>query len=418
LPKFLRHPLLLPFYAPSFILAFSQGMLVPILPLYAASFDISYGLIGLVLSAEAFGMLLADLPAGMLLRRLGERRAMLLGLLCISVTTAALFWTQSIPALIAYRLIAGFGTALYNVSRHTYLAERVSLAKRGRAIASFGGINRIGRFSGPAIGGFTAAAFSLRAPFLLFGGACIIGFLFVYLFLPAMETAVSHTTTLTFRAHLKQVGYTIKAHQRSLTAGGIGLILAQAIRAGRRAIVPLYAADVLGLDVEAIGIIESVSAAVDMSLFYPAGLVMDRFGRKFAIVPSFAIQGIGMLLIPLTGGFTALLLVTSLIGFGNGLGSGTMMTLGADLAPSHSRGEFLGVWRLIGDGGFTGGPLLVGYVADWVALPTAAVAMAATGFLAAVIFTLLVPETLRHPSPSLILPQRERKPDPPPFGRG
>ena len=103
---------------------------------------------------------------------------------------------------------------------------------------------------------------------------------------------------------------------------------------------------------------------------------MDQLGRKFAIVPCFAIQAIGMFLIPFTGGFGSLLLVTILIGIGNGLGSGAMMTLGADLAPPDSRAEFLGIWRLIGGCGGTGGPFVVGSVADLFGLPAAAWVMA------------------------------------------
>jgi MFS family permease len=121
---------------------------------------------------------------------------------------------------------------------------------------------------------------------------------------------------------------------------------------------------------------------------------MDRFGRKFAIVPSFLIQAVGMALLPITGSFEALLFVTTVLGFGNGLGSGTMMTLGADLSPPGSGGEFLGVWRLIGDAGFAGAPLVVGAVADLFVLPAAALAMSASGFAAVLIFSRSVPETL------------------------
>ena len=89
------------------------------------------------------------------------------------------------------------------------------------------------------------------------------------------------------------------------------------------------------------------------------------------------------------------MLAASLIGFGNGLGSGTMMTLGADLAPRGARGEFLGIWRLIGDAGFTGGPIIAGAVADLVVLQAAALTVSGAGLIAAIIFALLVPETLQ-----------------------
>ena len=63
-----------------------------------------------------------------------------------------------------------------------------------------------------------------------------------------------------------------------------------------------------------------------------------------------------MAMVPFTGSFASLLVATIVMGFGNGLGSGTMMTLGADLAPREGTGEFLGVWRLIGDTGAVTGP--------------------------------------------------------------
>jgi MFS family permease len=182
-----------------------------------------------------------------------------------------------------------------------------------------------------------------------------------------------------------------------LLTAGAGQLFAQMIRAGREVIIPLYAAQVLGLGVQDVGLIVSVAAAIDMSLFYPTGIIMDRWGRKFAIVPSFLIQAIGMSLVPLTWSFTTLLLAAGLIGFGNGLGSGNMLTLGADLAPKEGRGEFLGIWRLIGDMGGMGGPVVVGAVADLLALPMAAVAMSGAGLLAVLIFALMVPETLKKP---------------------
>ena len=55
------------------------------------------------------------------------------------------------------------------------------------------------------------------------------------------------------------------------------------------------------------------------------------------------------------------------------------MTLGADVAPEDGRSQFLGGFRLAGDVGSTGGPLLVSAVA-WIA--PLAVACWVTGGLA------------------------------------
>jgi len=171
------------------------------------------------------------------------------------------------------------------------------------------------------------------------------------------------------------------------------------IRAGRQLIIPLYAASVLQLDVAAIGTIISAGAVIDMMLFVPAGFIMDRFGRKWAAVPSFTVMAIGMAMIPLAMDYWSMLAASVLIGFGNGLGSGTMMTLGADLAPPGATGEFLGLWRLIGDTGGAGGPLVVGALADLIGLSLTALALSGVGLASAAVLALLVRET-RHQAPA------------------
>ena len=389
-----RDPLILPFYLPALIMAFSQGLLVPILPLYAGSFGVSYALIGLLLAGEPLGMVLSDLPAGVLLRRMGNKGSTLLGMGCIILSTVALFWARSIPEALAYRLVAGFGAALYNVSRHSYVASATVVRNRGKALALFGGIFRLGSFVGPAVGGVVATAYGLRVPFVLVGGTAIVALVIAAAFLRATPQVPPATQPMSgsLRSHLSLA---LKARYRVLATAGSAHLLAQTIRAGRRVIIPLYAADVVGLDVRAIGFIVSISSAVDMSLSYPTGVIMDRLGRKFAIVPSFLIQALGMALVPLTGTFASLLAAASLIGLGNGLGSGTMMTLGADLAPEEARGEFLGMWRLIGDAGSTGGPLAVGAIAELLALHTSIWVISGIGLAAAMVFLFLVPETLK-----------------------
>jgi MFS family permease len=396
--------LVLSFYLPSLLLAVSNGLVLPVLPLWAKELGVSYGLIGLVLSGQGIGMLLGDLPAGVLARRLGQKRAMLLGVACTALSTAALFWVRNVPLALLARLLAGFGTALYSVARHAYVAGAVGSGSRGRAISLFGGLMRIGRFVGPLAGGVVAAAYGLPSTFLAYGlvgaAALVVMVVFVRSAREAPRRSVGSDESAQ-AAHKVPIWALFRTHWRVLASAGMGQLFAQTIRAGRSAIIPLYAADVIGLNVQQIGLIVSLSSAIDMSLFVPAGLLMDRLGRKYAIVPSFALQALGMALVPLTGGFYGLLGTTLLIGFGNGLGSGTMMTLGADLSPPESRDEFLGVWRLIGDGGHAAGPYAVGQVAEWVALPTAAWVMSAAGLMAALVFVLLVPETLNRPRPSV-----------------
>ena len=389
--KIRNHPLILPLYLPSFMGAFCGGLLIPVLPLYIISFNVSYGVVGLVLASHGIGMLVSDVPAGLILRRLGEKRAMILGLAFTTLSTLALFWARNIPQLFVLRLISGFGISLFGISRHTYITEVIALTSRGRAGALFGGLMRGGKFAGPAVGGLVAAVFGLPTVFLLFSAIYSLIIIVVVVFvakrdLPTIKSSSRRGNPLYL---------TISTQYRILITAGLGQIFGQLIRSGVVVIIPLYAAEVLGLKVEAIGLIVSIAAAFEMFFFYPAGLLMDRRGRKYAIIPCFSIQTIGLALLPFTSNFTSLLIIAALISLGNGLGSGTMLTLGSDFAPEDSRAEFLSLWRFIGDLGHTGGPLVVGAVAALATMQVATWVVSAAGLLAVMVFALHVPETLK-----------------------
>jgi len=395
--EMLRNPLVLPFYFPALIMALTNGILLPVVPLYAKTFSTSYGMVGLMLAGAAIGALLADIPSGLLQRRLGSKNGMLVGLGCTILFTLALSWARSAGEVVVYQIISGMGASLYGVSRHTYISKRIAPRTRGRVLSLCGGMMRIGRFVGPVVGGAIAATWGMRVVFIVVG---ILGFL-----APMAITVFMPSTPIQRPAHTEarrqrhgSPATALKGRLRLLAAAGLGQLLTQTIRSGRQVFVPLFAADVLELDIQSVGLMISIAAAIEMSMFYPAGLIMDRHGRKAAIIPSLLIQALGLALMPFASGFAGLTIVASLAGLGNGLSSGAMLTLGADLAPEEGRGTFLGMWRFIGDSGGTTGPIISGTVADLFIIQSAAWVIAAAGFLAAATFAFLVPETLKtHP---------------------
>ena len=382
--------LLLPVYVPSFLMAFTQGLLIPTLPLYATTFGVSFSLVSLAVAAKGIGTLVTDLPSGVMLERFGSRKVMLLGVgvACLSLLLMGLI--ENYYVLVLLRLVSGAGTAMWMLSRMAFISEVIPLDVRGRALSAFGGVSRIGVFASPAIGGFVGANLGLQTPFLLAAVLAGVALVITLIYVPESRKSAQ---TAHRRPHWRTMAQIVRTYRRDLFAAGSAQILAQMIRAGRELIVPLYGATVLGLDVAAVGVILTVSAAIDMSLFGIAGLLQDRMGRKWASVPSMIILGTGMAMVPLTAGYASLLVAAAIMGLGNGLGSGTMMTLGSDLAPRDAMGEFLGLWRLIGDGGNTGGPLVVGAVADLTGLGLAAIVLAGVGALAASNLAWFVPET-------------------------
>jgi MFS family permease len=334
---------------------------------------------------------------------------MVVGTVSLALATLFLVYLQYFPALVMLRFLAGVGTAMWNISRMAYLTDIVPMRDRGRAISTFGGVTRIGTFVGPALGGVLGSILGLTAPFYAAAGtaalAAVISMFFIAESRHREAGRVSHTRWAV-------VGRVVRDHWTELGTAGSAQIFAQMIRAGRQIIIPLYGANAVGLSVAQIGTIVSISSAVDMSLFLPAGILMDKLGRKYASVPSFLVMAAGMAMVPLATSYGGLLLATCVMGLGNGIGSGTMMTLGADLAPRQATGEFLGVWRLIGDVGATGGPLAVGAIADAVGLTLAAFSLAGVGVLAAATLLLFVKETTLEQGPAAATaPRTARRPE-------
>jgi len=184
------------------------------------------------------------------------------------------------------------------------------------------------------------------------------------------------------------------AHAKVLFAVGTGVLLLAALRASRQVVIPLWA-DHLGLDATHASLIYGVSGAIDMLVFYPAGKLMDRKGRLWVALPSTLIMGISLFLIPLSGGFVGLGLAAMLIGFGNGISSGLVMTLGADFSPERGRGQFLGLWRFIADAGSTGGPMLLSAMTAAVSLAAGIWSCGVLGLAAVAVFAVALPK-LKH----------------------
>jgi len=184
-----RRTVLLAVYLPTTLLALGQGLLLATLPLYADGLGVSYRLVSFAVAAAAIGTLATDVPAGALLGHIGLRRAMIGGTALVAASTLVLAFARSFDQIVVLRLLAGVGTALWGLSRHAYIAESVPLAERGRTISVFGGINRIGVFGGPAIGGIIGDRFGLHASFVVAGVAGAIALLASILFLSPVTTA-------------------------------------------------------------------------------------------------------------------------------------------------------------------------------------------------------------------------------------
>ena len=384
--------LFLTLYIPELLYTVGWGLILPVLPRLATSLSGSVaGAAGIVV-LMSIGTLIMDIPAGILAARWPQRTLALtvLGTLTIAGLLAA--FGGSVLLLGAAALLMGAGRGTWMVTRMAVARETVPIEQRGRALATLGGVNRIGSFAiGPAVGGAMAGLLGLWAPFVALSCLMILAGAAVLRWTPRRQPPASSRADGWY--HPVAI---VRDHWQVLLRAGPAIIALNLIRAARQLFIPLWG-ESIGLSVVEVGLAMSASGIADMLLFYPTGVIMDRLGRRWAAASSIAVMSLSLALIPLTGSFLSLLLIGVLAGAGNGLGSGFLMTMGTDLAPKRGAGEFIGLWRLIGDVGTAGGPAVIGAVASVLSLAVAGPAVALFGLIGAALFIFSVKETLRRP---------------------
>ena len=390
LHRALHHPLFLSLYFPSFLGFFAGGLLSPVTPLYMASFQVNYATIGLMLSMASVGKLVMDLPGGVIIPKLGIKKALAIGALIIGAANLAMYWSRFPYEIIIYQFFLGIGDAFYNTSRMGFAAAMTENEHRGRSLSLLGGMNRISRIFSPTLGGILAAAMSLRFVFLISGIIFLVETVVIIARMPKNFAQANPT-----HSDFGIMWQLVKEKANLLWRTGIGAMLLTTVRIARFTLIPLYAAEVLGLQADQVGLILSAASMADAFNMVTAGIIMDRFGRRFAAIPCVGLMAISMALIPFTTSFWGLLAVGVLAGLGNGFGSGIMMTMGADLAPADHRIEFLAVWHLILGVGSAACPLIVGAISDLLSLTMSGFAFFGLGILGVLAFIYLVPETNR-----------------------
>jgi len=391
-------------YVPTILFSIGQGAVIPIIPLFARELGSSVAAAALIVALRGIGQLVFDMPAGIAVSKWGDKGAMVAGTALIGVTALGASFSDSPVVLGVMVFIMGGGWAFWQLARLAYVSEIAPIDQRGRALSMTGGMNRIGNFIGPVIGGFLGEQFGLESAFI---AQAVMGLAAAsMMFLVVTESEGSE------RMESHGLGGrlvdTVVDNRSIFLRAGPPVIALSVLRQARQVFLPLWG-EQIGLGPSQIGLITSASFFIDAAVFYPVGMIMDTKGRKWASVPCLATMAFGLALLPLTDSFETFLAVGLITGIGNGFGAGINMTLGADFSPPVGRGEFLGVWRLISDTGQAGGPLVISVLTGLGSLGLAAVASSGIGFAGAALMFFLVPETL-HRTTRLIV---GRPPDEP-----
>jgi MFS transporter, DHA1 family, multidrug resistance protein len=381
-----------------FIVMAGAGLVLPVLPLFARSFGVGYGAVGLLVASFGLARLVFDLAAGRIVDRLGERVTAVIGLAVVGLGSALTGTAASFAVAVVGWGAAGVGSAIALAALYTRLLRIVPTRQMARTLGIFYGAFNTGFVAGGAVSGLVADRFGLGGPLLVNAAVAGLAALLWLALIPAAGRPGRAPSPAPAEAEPPEAG-TRSLARLLRTPGLVPVVVTNFAYLWMVAVVfdtmvPLFAADVLGVSTIGIGVLVAVALATEFAVLYPAGSVADRRGRKPVLVP--ALAGLAVATAALGQAPTPLLLgvllgVLGLMSGAAGVPPGAMLS---DVAPASASGTAVGLFRFCGDLGLTLGPLLAGW-----AIPVVGFgwmfALAAVPTAVALAMILRTPETLR-----------------------
>jgi DHA1 family multidrug resistance protein-like MFS transporter len=376
-----------------------SGIVLPILPLYARSLGADYGQAGLLVGAYYFARLMSDLAAGAVLRRLGIRRAATAGLAVLAIGALLTGLSRNFPTALLFWAAAGAGGGTVFAAMYNALILGVAKERMARALSLFYGAFNGGVVAGGFLGGIVAGRFGLNVPLfclaLIAAGlaAVMARVLADPLPTPPRKVEEVEAPTLTLpRKRGRENLFRIPGFGGAVISVFANLWMFGAVF---NTLVPLFARDVLHLSTFGIGLLYAVSLAAEFAVYYPAGTWADTRGRRFVLVPSFALLAIATMILGWSSTVILFAVLMALLGVASGFAGVPPAAMLADVLPAHEAARGVATFRFGADLGYTLGPLVAGLTAASLGFKAAFISAGLPSLLALAVVT-LGRETLRR----------------------
>ncbi|CAN5325954.1 MFS transporter [soil metagenome] len=356
------------------VVALGFGLVIPVLPLFARDFGVGLFAVTLVVSVFAGVRLVSNPYTGPLTDRIGTRRAVGWGALIVAASSLATAGAPSYWALVAFRGVGGFGSALFFNALLALVIRAVPAQKRGVAVGMLQGAFLFGIMFGPTVGGLLAQPLGLRWPFVIYAGFCGSAGLVALRFLPGHDTSAVHTEAggaPAPRTHApKGLRATWEAARgfstdRAFVAALVMMAASRWAATGVRfSLVPVFGVEQIGASEAVVGLGLGLASVTHLLVVWPAGRIADTAGRRALGAPSFFAFAAVAASMGLAGTVPAFLTVLALYGLATGLTAVTPPAIVGDIVAEERTGTGVGVLNFAGDLGSVLGPLVSGSLAQ------------------------------------------------------
>ena len=360
------------------------GVVVPVLPILVDDLHIPVVLLGTIIAAFAVGRVIANVPAGLALRRIPARPFVLAVLIGLAVVTAVTGFVVDVAWLIGLRLVAGLLAGAAITLGFAVLFAGAPPGRRGRVI-SLATIVQMGAAAvGSLLGGLAVTLGGVSTAFVAAAVPVLVAVV-VDLVRPAdgYWRALSNPAAAEDPGRADSAGRTESAG-RTDTAGPVAsadrprtsttlvtlaivsFALFFARFAGEQGLIPVIAYDAGGLTPLTLGVSFALGTIVSAAALGGVGRWVDAGGRRAVVVLSAvgvvaATLGFAVLDSPLWFGAAIVLYAVA-----TSLANVVPSVVTAESFPGRSSGAAVGVTRTAGDIGAAVGPLAVFALVDLV----------------------------------------------------
>jgi len=241
--------------------------LVPLLPGYTRSYDLSTAEAGALLSAAPLAIVVASIPAGRLSDRLGSRRVTLAAGVLIALSTAGTAAASGFALLLVTRAAFGLASGTIWSAGLAWIGDSASDVRRSAALGTVITVAGVGGMAGPVFCGFLAERVGRGAPWAVVSAATVV---------VVIALAAANPGRSVAHQHLPLRHITGKMRSEPLLVGAVAIMLLGGVGDGVvNLIAPLQLSD-NGLSEGRIGLWFSVGAAI----FIVASAATTRMGER------------------------------------------------------------------------------------------------------------------------------------------
>ena len=347
--------------AAAFVIALGFGIVAPVLPLFARSFDVGLTAASAIVTVFALARMVFAPGGGWLIQRFGERRTYLAGLLIVALSTGAVAFADSYAQLLLFRGLGGIGSVMFTVSSIGLMARLAPPDLRGRTSSAYGTAFLLGTIIGPVLSSLLVG-FGYRLPFLIYAVALLVATAVVAVFLSGtrlreQDAETGDVALLSFREAWADSAY--RALLASSFANGwtnFGV---------RIALLPLMAAAVPTIGAPMAGLALTVFALGNAVTQQATGRFVDERGRRPAVIVGLLLSGVATMVLGWSTSIPVFLGLSLLAGMGAAFVAPAQQATLADVIGRNRRGgPAVAAMSMTADSGSIVGTLATGWVAD------------------------------------------------------